>query len=289
MNIHSLRPEAGESLGKYLKRLRAAASKVQDRFVRLEDVAAMSKGLPPEQQFTVPWLSVAESDGYKQPGVVKLIALSKIYSELLKTAVRPEWLVSFVEGATVFPELPEAVFSDPQPLPGESLGEYLRRLRELASVAQGKILSCEGLAELVAHLPARQSFSGNWLRMVESDTIDRPGPDKLTTLADLYSRLLNISVQPERLLSLAGYTVGGPVESLEADEIDKLLQHDNILALVAIAGALIELGHPEDVDLLVTFAGRYLTARDPGRKTGDIFADPIVSRRVNDFMKKMRL
>ena len=57
----------------------------------------------------------------------------------------------------------------------------------------------------------------------------------------------------------------------------------------ASIGQLIELGYEDDVRLLVTLGQRYLNARKPEARAGDLFDDPVLSAHVEKFMEAMGL
>jgi len=68
-----------------------------------------------------------------------------------------------------------------------------------------------------------------------------------------------------------------------------LLQYEDVRAILGIIGQLIELGYEEDVRLLVTLAQRYLNARNPEAKAGDIFDDAVLSAHVENYMEALGL
>lgn len=178
--------------------------------------------------------------------------------------------------------------SDISPKIDETLGTYLKRLRMEASTLQGKTISQDSVAEMAAHLPSPQKFTSAWLSVAESDGYKHAGGDKLRTLASIYSRLLHITIQPDWLLTKAGFEIE---ESVEADTevLDRLLQHEDVRAIIGIIGQLIELGYEDDVRLLVTLGQRYLNARKPEARAGDLFDDPHLSAHVEKFMEAMGL
>jgi hypothetical protein len=78
--------------------------------------------------------------------------------------------------------------------------------------------------------------------------------------------------------------------SLPDNQLDKLLQHKDILAFVGIAGQLIELGREGagDVLLLLAWARRFLNARNPEAKAGDILGAELseyVEKRTGSFFR----
>lgn len=177
-----------------------------------------------------------------------------------------------------------------QPRENETLGAYLKRLRLAASQVQGKTISQDIVAELASHLPAPQRFTGAWLSVAESDGYKHAGGDKLRTLASLYSKLLRSPVPPEWLLTKAGHEVTDSTPPPPDDEVlERLLRQDDVLALIGIIGQLIELGYADDVRLLVTLAQRYLNARKPEAKAGDLFDDPTLSAHVENYMEALGL
>lgn len=177
-----------------------------------------------------------------------------------------------------------------QPSENETLGAYLKRLRLAASQVQGKSISQDMVADMAAHLPAPQRFTGAWLSVAESDGYKHAGGDKLRTLASLYSKLLRSPISPEWLLTKAGHEVEESATTRPDDEVlDRLLRQDDVLALIGIIGQLIELGYGDDVRLLVTLAQRYLSARKPEARAGDIFDDPTLSAHVENYMGALGL
>lgn len=177
-----------------------------------------------------------------------------------------------------------------QPKPDETLGAYLKRLRSLAGQMQGRTISQETVAEMTTHLPAPQRFTGPWLSVAESDGYKTVGGDKLRTLTTIYARLLRVPLPAEWLLTKAGYEVT-PAAASPADNetLEKLLQQEDVLALIGIVGQLIELGYADDVRLLVTLAQRYLNARNPQAKAGDLFDDAALSAHVESYMEALGL
>lgn len=176
-----------------------------------------------------------------------------------------------------------------RPQADETLGEYLRRLRTAAAEVQGRAISLDAVADMTGHLPAPQRFTGAWLSQTESDSNKQSNESKLRSLAAVYSRLLRTPIPAEWLLAKAGFHVEEPVVKLDDQSLDWLLRHEDVLALVAVAGRLIELGYEEDVRLLITLAQRYLNARDPKTRAGDIFDDPVLSTHVEKYMEALGL
>ena len=177
-----------------------------------------------------------------------------------------------------------------RPRPDEPLGDYLKRLRTAAGEAQAHPVTQDEVAGMTTHLPAPQRFTAAWLSVAEANGYKQPGGDKLRALASVYSRLLRSDIPAEWLLSLAGHELTPSASVTPNNEVlDRLLRHEDILALVAAAGQLLEMGHPEDVRLLIVLAQRYISARDPKRRIGDIFDDPVLSAHVEKFMEAMQL
>ncbi len=176
------------------------------------------------------------------------------------------------------------------PTEKETLGTYLKRLRLLAAEQQTRAISQDVVADMAAHLPAPQKFTGAWLSVAEKDGYKHAGGDKLRTLASIYSKLLRTTIRPEWLLAKAGFEIED-ITTLPQDEevLQRLLQHEDVRALIGIIGQLIELGYEEDVRLLVTLSQRYLNARDPKAKAGDIFDDEILSSHVEKYMEALGL
>jgi len=177
-----------------------------------------------------------------------------------------------------------------QPRPGETLGTYLKRLRAAAGRVQDRPVTQEEVAGMTARLPAPQRFTTAWLSVAESDGYKHAGGDKLRTLASIYSRLLRETIPAQWLLVLAGHDVvelAPPHPNNEA--LDRLLRHEDVLALVAAAGKLVEMGHPGEVRLLAVMAQRYINARDPQAKIGDIFNDPVLSAHLERWVENVGL
>ncbi len=179
---------------------------------------------------------------------------------------------------------------DCRPLEKETLGAYLKRLRQIAGQVQGRIVSQDAVAEMTTHLPAPQRFTGAWLSVAEADGYKHAGGDKLRTLASIYSKLIRLSIPPEWILAKGGYEVEAPaVGRPDNQALDNLLQQEDVLALIGIVGQLIELGYEDDVRLLVTLAQRYLNARNPEARAGDIFDDASLSAHVQNYMEALGL
>lgn len=186
----------------------------------------------------------------------------------------------------------QAISDKYDPQEDETLGAYLKRLRLAAGKLQGKTISQDMVAEMAAHLPAPQKFTGAWLSVAESDGYKHAGGDKLRTLASIYSRLLRATIHPEWLLSKAGFEIEKLVDlrpQTDDEVLDRLLKHEDVRALIGIIGQLIELGYEEDVRLLVTLGQRYLNAREPNARAGDIFDDPVLSTHVEKYMEALGL
>lgn len=178
-----------------------------------------------------------------------------------------------------------------RPRSRETLGAYLKRLRKLAGEVQGRTISQDTVAEMTSHLPTPQRFTGAWLSVAEADGYKHAGGDKLRTLASIYSKLIRTPILPEWILAKAGFEVTETFTAARPDNqaLDKLLQQEDVLALIGIVGQLIELGYEEDVRLLVTLAQRYLNARNPEAKAGDIFDDATLSAHVQNYMEALGL
>jgi transcriptional regulator with XRE-family HTH domain len=159
-----------------------------------------------------------------------------------------------------------------QPRTDEDIGTYSKRLREATGLSLAKI------AERSSHLPG--SFTRQWLYELEAGKYEHPGGDKLQTLAEIYSQLLESSIPLDWFLAKTA-------ASLPLDQTTRLFSRQDILTLVGIAGQLIKSGYEEDVKLLITLAQRYLQARDPEAHPGDIFDDPELSAHVESYMKKL--
>ena len=179
-----------------------------------------------------------------------------------------------------------------EPRPDETIGAYLKRLREIAGQVQGKAVTLNQLSKMSQRQPAapQEQFTKAWLSMAESDRYKQIGGDKLRALAVIYSELLRVSIPAEWLLGKAGFP---PAEAApkkpDRDTLEQMLQHDDILALVGICGQLVEMGYDEDVRLLVRFAQRYLYAHNPDAQPGDLFDDPGLSAHMERYMEALGL
>ncbi len=169
-----------------------------------------------------------------------------------------------------------------KPQPTETLGQFLKRLRQEAGKL-GRPITLDRMATLSADWPLR--FTKAWLSKVERDEYQQPDSGMLRTVAGIYSQLLRTTISPEMLLALAGYEVNRPDSDTNApeNEINKLLRDPAILCLVA-AGAELK---TEDIYLLLKMAGRLIKATDPSRKIGDYFTDPTLSAPVKHFLEAM--
>lgn len=100
-----------------------------------------------------------------------------------------------------------------EPLDDESLGQYIRRLREATGLSQ---------RDLIAELngwPERHRFSAGWLHRLESDAeLKQHGPPiaYLEALAGVLSAHLSQPVSVNALRRLAGYQV---IEDIVDDEV----------------------------------------------------------------------
>jgi transcriptional regulator with XRE-family HTH domain len=181
---------------------------------------------------------------------------------------------------------------DYSPQPGEKIGGYLKRLREAAGEVQSHPIKQKEVAEMSAAWPDTQNFSGAWLSMAEADEFDQPGAAKLKTLATIYSRLLRTTIPEEWLLKLANYEVEQPVvftRPTEDSEIAKLLENNDLLALLITAGVLAEMQYESDVKFLLESAQRLLKAHCPDLEIERIYKDPILSAHVKNFMREVGL
>jgi transcriptional regulator with XRE-family HTH domain len=79
--MSSQKPKTSESLGEYLKRLRATTGLSQTT------VADMSQKKSEPMRFTSAWLSKVEADGYEKVGSDKLRTLASIYN------IPTDWLL----------------------------------------------------------------------------------------------------------------------------------------------------------------------------------------------------
>ncbi len=189
-------------------------------------------------------------------------------------------------------DMPQGKSDQYTPNKEETLGIYLKRLRLAASELQGRNISQDMVAEMAAHLPSPQKFTSAWLSVAESDGYKHAGGDKLRTLAAIYSKLLRTNIRPEWLLAKAGFEVEvetAPIAPEDDEVMKRLLQHEDVRALIGIIGQLIELGYEEDVRLLVTLGQRYLNARNPQARAGDIFDDAVLSTHVEKYMEALGL
>jgi transcriptional regulator with XRE-family HTH domain len=91
-----------------------------------------------------------------------------------------------------------------QPRPDETLGQYLRRLRELARLTQAQVMrATAGFA------PPRRITS--WLARVEADAFAHPDAEKLAVLAQIYGERIGIEIPVDLLRVKAGYDPLDPV------------------------------------------------------------------------------
>jgi transcriptional regulator with XRE-family HTH domain len=177
---------------------------------------------------------------------------------------------------------------DYSPQPAEKIGEYLKRLRNAAGEVQGHPIKQKEVAEMSTAWPDAQNFSGAWLSMAEANEFDQPGAAKLKTLATIYSRLLRTTIPEEWLLKLANYEVEEPVvftRPAEDSEIAKLLENNDLLALLITTGMLAEMGYASDVKFLLESAQRLLKAHCPDLEIERIYKDPILSAHVRSLMR----
>lgn len=174
----------------------------------------------------------------------------------------------------------------------ETLGVYLRRLRNLAASARGHAVTQEEIARKSTEPGHAQSFTAAWLSLVELDRSQTPGFDRLKTLAEIYTELLGEAIQAEWLLSLAGYAVEEMTLTVPPSDnlIGQYLQNNDVMALTILAGMLARQGHREDVGLLLTVAKRLVKAKmNEEIDETQLLADPLHSQHVKDFMKMMGL
>jgi transcriptional regulator with XRE-family HTH domain len=179
-----------------------------------------------------------------------------------------------------------------EPRPDETIGVYLKRLRQAAGQAQGKPVTLNQLSQMSQRPPAapQEQFTSAWLSMAESDRYKQIGGDKLRALAAIYSELLRVTIPAEWLLGKAGFSPAeAGLNKPDLDAVDQLLHYDDILALIGICGQLIEMGYNEDVRLLVRFAQRYLYAHNPDAQPGDLFDDPALSAHMERYMEALGL
>ena len=178
-----------------------------------------------------------------------------------------------------------------QPRPEETIGGYLKRLRNSAGKTQGKAVSLNQLSQMSQRPPAapQEQFTSAWLSMAEGDRYKQIGGDKLRALAAIYSELLHTTIPADWLLRKAGFQSTEPTTHAAEDTLEHLLQQEDILALVDICGQLIRLGYKEDVRLLVRFAQRYLHAHNPDAEPGDLFDDPALSAHIKRYMEALSL
>jgi hypothetical protein len=178
---------------------------------------------------------------------------------------------------------------DYHPLPGETIGRYLRRLREAAGQVNGRPVRLETVVALTEELPQPQRLTIPWLSKVETDEVGQPGGDKLRTVAAAYSHLLKKTIQPEWLLKLCGYEVGEAIDEQPTTEREStwvtLFENSDVLTFLDAARQLLEIGHPEDVAWAATTAKRLLEAHAPERKAGNILDNAALSARLKQFLK----
>lgn len=173
-----------------------------------------------------------------------------------------------------------------RPQPGESLGQYLKRLRATASEVQNRLITQDEVARMTTNLPKPQRFTSAWLSVTESDGYKHAGGDRLRTVAGIYARLLRAPIPAEWLLSLAGHKVTSATRP-QSETVNRLLQDEDMLALVTAAEHLLKLGHVEDVRLLIMLAQRYINAHDPQTDLREIFKDPVLSAHVERFSEAL--
>lgn len=117
-------------------------------------------------------------------------------------------------------------------LEGESLGQYVRRLREAAGLSQRDLVS-----ELDSW-PQRHQFSGGWLHKLESDVeLKQHGPPIafLEALAGVLSDHLPKPVSINDLRHLAGYVVNEDPD----EEVMSALNRPGMHELVTLAASLL--------------------------------------------------
>jgi transcriptional regulator with XRE-family HTH domain len=87
---------------------------------------------------------------------------------------------------------------DISPLPEETIGQYLRRLREMAGMSQADVIRA------TEHFsPPRRITS--WLARVEAGDFEYPDAEKLSVLAQLYGERSGVTIPVDLLRVKAGY------------------------------------------------------------------------------------
>ncbi|MCP4707153.1 MAG: helix-turn-helix domain-containing protein [Planctomycetes bacterium] len=166
-----------------------------------------------------------------------------------------------------------------KPTPGETIDQYLKRLRSAANQ------TLQDIAKLSSHLSGPQSFTAAWLSSVENGQYQQPGIDKLRTLASIYSRQLGIKIPEQWLLELAGYKSFQPIgEQPDEDDLRRYLRHNSVMTLVIAAGNLAEAGYMEEVQTLAKSALFLLRAYQPDKSVDQIYEDKVLSTYVQKFI-----
>lgn len=179
---------------------------------------------------------------------------------------------------------------DYKPKSDETIGKYLRRLREAAGEVQGRPIKLTDVAGMTENLAKPQKFTTSWLSNAENDVYEAPGVDRLRTLAGIYTRLLHQPVPDQWLLELAGHDVGQPIVQLtQSNDLTQFLQYEAIAALIIVSGKLLEQGYPQDVEVLLGNAYRFLRARNSGMDITEIYDDPLLAHFVKEFIERMDL
>ncbi len=166
-----------------------------------------------------------------------------------------------------------------KPTTGETIGQYLKRLRDAA----GQTL--QEIAKMSSHLSGPQKFTAAWLSDVENDKYDQPGPDRLRTLSGIYSQLLGVNIQEQLLLELAGYKSFQPIsQQPDEDDLHRWLRHKEVLALVILVGKLAEAGHTRAVEVLANNAYVIFKAHQPDSTVEHIYDDRLLAQYVQKFI-----
>lgn len=178
-----------------------------------------------------------------------------------------------------------------KPHPEDTLGSYLRRLRELASERQDQSISLSDVANESKKYGKPYAFTKGWLSDTEADKYNRANSDKLRTLAQIYSggKMVGETIYPEWLLALAGYPVIRPGEVIEPPpELLRYLQHSEVAIITWIVGRLAEAGHHKGVGSIRDLAERLHQAYFE-KRIEELLSDEDISQQLREIMRVMRL
>lgn len=178
------------------------------------------------------------------------------------------------------------------PNPGETLGPYLRRLREIASEKQERPISLRDVANLSKKYKVPFSFTKGWLSDAETEKRPQISLEKLRTLAQVYSSrdMIGETISPEWLLELAGYPVIRPGEVVKPPKglLTRYLQYRQIVEILFTAGRLAEAGQTDDLDIIQSMADRLHRAFF-GKTLRELVRDEEISDELKEFIEEMQL